>query len=185
MSNVKEYKFVAFDPSITNTAAVVGICGEDRSITPWAGVIFKTKPNSSTKSKIDDYITRCHILFTQVLTYITAYKPDIIFVESPMGSQSNSAAKSFAAMCMMTGAIRTIASEWNCKVITVTPIAVKKAALERNSVEKSEMIDWAMKLWPDFPWHLTSGGRVLNENEHLADCFGIVLAGIDKLNEDA
>lgn len=177
--------FASIDPSFNGMGVISGDFDLDGTIVSKSGVTFSVKPNSSAKSKNEDFVRRCHILFTQVYTYVEAVKPKYIFVEIPMGSQSNKAAKTAAAACMMIGVLKTLTSSWGCQIVTVTPIAVKKAAVGKNSAEKDEILEWAINKWPEFPWERATDGRVLKKNHNLADAFGVTEAGILKLTKNA
>lgn len=66
-------------------------------------------------------------------------------------------------------------------LIEVTPQEVKFAATGFRSGDKQEMIDWAVKTYPDAPWiTVKRGGKqsLTADNEHLADAVAAVHAGL-------
>ena len=94
----------------------------------------------------------------------------IAFVEMPVGSQSARAMMSYGA-CM--GLIASL----DIPVIQLTPTEVKLAAVGDKNATKREMIQWASDLFPDLNW-LRSRGRLIDDNEHLADAIGAINAGL-------
>ena len=176
--------FIALDGSIRNVGLVMGTFDSTGLITPQNGVLFKTQATKNKKlSKVEDFINRCGYLYLQVNNLIGSVKPDYVFIESPMGSKNNAAAKSAAAMCMLAGALRANVANWNGKLITVTPIEVKKAALGVNDASKEDMISWAVEKYPKFPFYKSKNGEVYAYNEHLADAIAVTYAGVSKIEE--
>jgi hypothetical protein len=79
-------------------------------------------------------------------------------------------------------------------IIEVSPMEVKAAVAGRRvkkGASKSEVIAWAAGRWPDAPWLRAKAaargkggaalpkGRLLADNEHLADALAAVAAGVD------
>ena len=97
------------------------------------------------------------------------------FVEVPVGSQS---ARAMASYGICVGVIVA------CPIalIQVTPKEVKMAGFGKASATKDEMIESAVKEYPDAPWlyRKSKGSLVLlNDNEHLADALFAIKAGIN------
>ena len=147
--------FISIDGSLKNVGVVMGTFGPLGNVSPTAGVLFRTEKKSEGT---EDFINRCNYIYMQVNNLVKSYKPRYIFLESPMGSQNNAAAKSNAAMCMLAGALRSNISSWGGELITVTPIEVKKAVLGKNDASKEEMISWAVDKYPDFPFYKRKKG---------------------------
>jgi hypothetical protein len=100
----------------------------------------------------------------------------IAFAEVPSGSQSAAAARALGI------AVGVLAS-CPVPVIEVSPMEVKRVINSNSKVKvsKADVISWAVGLWPKAPWLRLSGkpsGRILKDNEHLADAMAAVIAGI-------
>ena len=99
------------------------------------------------------------------------------FVEVPSGSQSAQAARSL-------GIAVGVLAACPIPVIEVSPMEVKVAVTGDRKVKasKADVIAWAVKRWPEAPWLRMKGGkqkgRILNDNEHLADALATIVAGI-------
>jgi len=104
----------------------------------------------------------------------------IAFVEVPSGSQSASAARSL-------GIAVGVLSGCPVPIIEVSPMEVKIAVTGDRKIKatKEDVINWAVKRWPDAGWilHERNGktwkkGDLQNCNEHLADALATIAAGI-------
>ena len=97
------------------------------------------------------------------------------------GKDANSA----SALGMDMGIFASASNPHN-KLIGVTPIDVKKAALGKNNGSKDEMIEWAMILYPDLNWPMrNSKGKcvpISGKCEHMADAIGVVHAGLQSIH---
>lgn len=98
------------------------------------------------------------------------------FVEVPSGSQSASAAR---ALGIAVGVL----SCCPIPIIEVSPMEVKVAVSgnRKTKANKADIIKWAVRHWPGAPWLRDRGkidGRIINDNEHLADAMATVMAGI-------
>jgi len=98
------------------------------------------------------------------------------FVEVPSGSQSASAARALGI------AVGVLAS-CPIPIIEVSPMEVKVAVSgnRKTKANKADIIKWAVRHWPGAPWLRDRGkidGRIINDNEHLADAMATVMAGI-------
>lgn len=178
-----EYKFIALDPSMTNTGIVVGVIKNDKIEEITHILLSETKKSSDKKvpSGIDT-INRCRTAFDVIREAIQVHKPRVIFAEMPSGSQSAAAMKSYGVTCMMLGALRPVP-------IPVTPTHVKKASVGRKNASKADMIRWAFELYPDLSWLkgsknkmeiIAPDGKYLgNKNEHIADAIAAAHAGVE------
>lgn len=124
--------------------------------------------------KASDELRRARILHSNLQAYCRDRQ--LAFVEVPSGSQSASAARSLGI------AVGVLAS---CPVpiIEVSPMEVKAVVVGRSkgtpNPTKAEMIAWAVKMWPKAPWRRErKSGRLVADNEHLADALATVMAGI-------
>jgi Holliday junction resolvasome RuvABC endonuclease subunit len=123
---------------------------------------------SKTTRKNSDDLDRCR---AQYLGLKEAEKSArIAFVEMPVGSQSARAMMSYGACMALVAAL-------DIPVIQLTPNEVKIAAVDDKNATKREMIDWAFNLFPNAGW-LTSRGRLIDDNEHMADAIGAINAGL-------
>ncbi|UNA00802.1 crossover junction endodeoxyribonuclease [Edwardsiella phage vB_EpM_ZHS] len=110
----------------------------------------------------------------------------VAFAEIPGGNtQSATAAYSL-------GIAVGILASCSVPIIEVSPMEVKAAVAGRKvqkGASKAEIIAWAANNWPEAPWiraaHAASSkgkrleaGRLVNDNEHLADAMATVSAGI-------
>lgn len=100
-------------------------------------------------------------------------KAKAIFVEVPVGSKSARAMASYGVCVGVLGAIRAT----GVQLIEVTATEVKKALTGNGQATKQQMIDQAVKLYPDanYPMHQ---GRVASKAEHVADAIGAIYAGV-------
>lgn len=110
----------------------------------------------------------------------------VAFVEIPSGTQSASAAFGL-------GISVGVLASCPIPIIEVSPMEVKAAVAGRKvtkGASKAEVIEWAAAHWPSAPWmraaHKARGkggvtlpaGRLLDDNEHMADALASVAAGI-------
>ena len=96
-----------------------------------------------------------------------------IFVEVPVGSQSARAMCSYGMCCGILGVMRSQGIQF----IEVTATEVKKALSGDRNASKAQMIEAAMKEYPDanFPMHQ---GKPALKAEHVADAIGSIFAGV-------
>lgn len=107
------------------------------------------------------------------------------FVEIPSGTQNANAAFGL-------GIAVGILSGCPIPIVECNPMEVKAAVAGfkvKQGASKAEIIEWAAKHWPYAPWlkakhkavskgKTLPAGRLLAENEHLADAVAAVAAGI-------
>lgn len=125
----------------------------------------QVRQNSDDLRRAQELVQEFHRL-TQNQTFV--------FAEIPTGAQSATAMKAFGI------AIGVLAS---CPVplIQVQPFETKLASVGTKTASKQEMIEWATELYPKAPWlrlRDKPDGKILNDNEHLADAVAVVHAGI-------
>lgn len=122
--------------------------------------------------KSSDDLRRAIELVTSLRSF--AHGSTLCFAEVPSGSQSASAARSLGIAVGVLGSCPL-------PIIEVSPMEVKKLFATQRSVSKDEIIDWAIKRWPQAPWlraHGRKTGPITKANEHLADAMAVVCAGI-------
>ena len=95
----------------------------------------------------------------------------MIFIETPSGSQSSNAMKSYGATCAIIASI-------NPPTIEVTPNEVKMSSVGNKQASKKDMIKWAYNKYPDVGW-LFYQNKLQNKNEHLADAIAVAYAGVN------
>lgn len=108
------------------------------------------------------------------------------FAEVPSGTQN-------AAAAFGLGIATGILCCCPVPIIEVSPMEVKAAVAGRRvqkGASKREVIEWAAARWPDAPWlraehkarsknGVLPAGRLLDDNEHLADALASVAAGVE------
>lgn len=99
----------------------------------------------------------------------------VCFAEIPSGSQHSRSALGF-------GIAIGVLSASPIPIIEVMPLETKTASVGKKTAAKREIITWASDLYPDASgWLRERGkadGRLIDDNEHLADAVAIVHAGI-------
>ena len=163
-------RIVSIDPSLCNTCLVYSeiVYGVIRIVDSVTIETEKSKLKQVRASS--DLIHRCDVLNRGVQEYIDRWNPEIIFVETPSGSQSASGMKNYGVSCYM---IATLSP----RAIEVTPTEVKKATVGSKTASKHEMIAWAFEKHPEAPWTLRNDFP-LAKQEHMADAIAIIYAGM-------
>ena len=169
-----EYKFVAIDSSMRNTGVVVGRIIDNEIFVDTIHLTTTEKTKNKQVRASSDTVSRCRSTFNFVQDILKKETPNVVFAETPSGSQSSSAMKSYGITCMLIASI-------NPPPIEVTPIEVKMASFGKKTASKKDMIDWAANKYPDLPWFF-HGGKLQAKNEHIADAIAAAHAGI-KTNE--
>lgn len=169
-------KFASIDPSLNNTAIVVGEIFyhvdsmKVAEITVTDSVLIKTEKSRNKKIRASsDMITRCRALFRGVKDFLKEHDPMVIFIETPSGSQSAGGARTYGIVCMLIAGLSPAPIE-------VTPMEVKVAVTNDKVASKEKMIGWAVETYPHLDW-LYFKGKLSPQNEHMADACGIVHAG--------
>jgi Holliday junction resolvasome RuvABC endonuclease subunit len=163
-------KIVSIDPSLRNTALVYS------ELTDGVVKVIDSVTIETEKSKLkqvrasSDLIHRCDVLHRHVNKFLEKHSPEIIFVETPSGSQSASGMKNYGVSCYMIATLTP-------RAIEVTPTEVKKATVGTKTASKHEMIAWAFEKHPEAPWTLRNDFP-LAKQEHMADAIAIIYAGM-------
>jgi|TARA_R110002074_G_scaffold395660_1_gene584308 Holliday junction resolvasome RuvABC endonuclease subunit len=163
-------RIVSIDPSLRNTALVYS------ELTDGVVKVIDSVTIETEKSKLkqvrasSDLIHRCDVLHRHVNKFLEKHSPEIIFVETPSGSQSASGMKNYGVSCYMIATLTP-------RAIEVTPTEVKKATVGTKTASKHEMIAWAFEKHPEAPWTLRNEFP-LAKQEHMADAIAIIYAGM-------
>ena len=167
-------KVLGIDPSLSNCGFVLAeldLTTLDYQVEEVLLIETKKGSDKRTRRNSDD-LERARQL-SETLDMMTT-KAKLAFCEVPVGSQS---ARAMASYGVCIGVLS------HCKIplIQVSPDEVKMAATGRKTATKAEMIEWAVKHYPDAGW-LRRGGNVLGKNEHLADATAAIKAGVKTLD---
>lgn len=167
-------KFLSVDSSLRNTGIAVGHYKKGE-ITIEHILLNQTEKEKNKKIRVSsDTVNRCRSNYDFVHEAIEEYKPQVVFVETPSGSQSSSAMKSYGATCQLIASIKPIPIE-------VTPIEAKMDSVGKKTASKREIIEWAHNKYPNIQW-LTRKVKgeitLIDKNEHMADAIAIAYAAV-------
>lgn len=176
-------KFLSIDSSLRNTGISWGsINGNEVHI---EGILLHQTEKSKNKQvrASSDTIRSCRSTYTFLIGKIKEINPQVIFVETPSGSQSASGMKSYGATCQLIGSIYP-------PPVEVTPNEAKIASTGNKKATKAEIIKWAYDKYPNLDW--VKSGKILKssvqvtgtlhlsgDNEHCADSIAVVHAGVN------
>lgn len=159
---------IGIDPSMANTALVAMDLDTMKVIDSLLIETEKTKKKQVRASS--DTISRCTELISGTSNFLNKYSRYVIAGETPSGSQSSSAMKSYGISCFLLALYG---------VLQVTPDEVKKASVGSGTASKDQMIAWAMEKHPEAPWKITkSTGKPALKMEHMADAIGVIYAAM-------
>ena len=165
-------RFLAIDSSLANTGVAWGEYNKGVFSVQGVDMVSTEKTKNKSVRASSDTIERCSQTLSFLRKHLNVIEPDVIFVETPSGSQNSSAAKSYGIVCML---IATLSPS----PIQVTPIEVKQATVGKKTASKQEMIDWSYSKHPDADgWQLRKG-EPLKKMEHVSDAIAIAYAGIE------
>ena len=163
-------RVLSIDPSLRNTCLVYSEI-EDRVVRVIDAITIETEKSKQKQVRASsDLIQRCDVLHRSVQECVEKWDPQIIFVETPSGSQSASGMKNYGASCYLIATLRP-------RAIEVTPTEVKMATVGTKTASKHEMITWAFEKHPEAPWTLRNDFP-LAKQEHMADAIAIIYAGM-------
>lgn len=168
------------DPSLRNTGLAKGVydtVSEKLQITSL--FLAETDKQSGKQVRVNsDDLRRGSIVASAIHYWLQGCA--VAFAEIPSGAQSANAAK---ALGIATGVLSTVGviGPFKGRLVQVMPQEVKKLATGSKVADKNEMVDWAVRNWPDAGW-LRKGkgntGDLVKKNEHLADACAAIHAGI-------
>jgi hypothetical protein len=171
-------KIVGFDPSMRNWGIAYGtfdVLTKDVIITS-LDIAKTTKSKDKTIRTNSSDLDRAETLAESALAAVQGAQA--VFVEVPVGSRSAVAAKSYGMCIGILGALRANGISF----FLVTPDEVKAVSGIKNA-SKKEMIEWAMKKYPDINWPMQTElgvtSVVVSTAEHMADAVAAIHAGIN------
>lgn len=167
-------KVLGIDPAYTHVGLVLA------DIDPVTGAVVGTpllrlvvtKPGKEKKTvrKSSDDLRRCRELHTALVPLVA--QAHVVCAEMPVGSQNASAMKGVGACTMLLAMIQK-------PLIELTPEEVKLASVGKKTATKKEVIAWAYDRHPEAAWLRLNDkptGRLINDNEHIADALGVIEA---------
>ena len=164
-------KFISIDSSLRSTGIAIGRIINGEILVDRIVLVETAKTQNKQVRASSDTIVRCKKTHDFIHEWINHERPMIIFAETPSGSQSSSAMKSYGATCMLIASMKP-------SPIEVTPTEVKVASVGTKTASKKEMIEWVHNKYPNVQWDKNKDGSLKNKNEHMADAIAIVYAGI-------
>jgi len=162
---------MGIDPSLRNTGIAIALVDTDtNSIESIIALsLAQTKPGPKNQRKSSADYEAALVLTSTIKRRIHEFNPKVVFAEIPSGSQSSRGT-------MSAGISIGIMASTSPQPIEVTPQQVKLQSCGILTATKDEMIEWAVGLYPDAPWHMR-GGKIKKSNEHLADAIAVIHAG--------
>lgn len=160
--------FVAIDSSLANTGVAVGFIENEDIVIEKINLVSTSKDKTKQIRVSSDTVNRCRQTHRFVLNILNEVKPDVIFVETPSGSQMANGMKNYGATCQLIAALEPEPFE-------VTPIEVKVGSVNDKTASKQKIINWAYNLYPSLGW-LFHAGKLQDKNEHMADAIAIAYA---------
>jgi len=98
-----------------------------------------------------------------------------VFCETPVGSQSSAAMKSYG-MCL--GLLGVMQSQSN-NIITVSAESIKVFLCDNKKASKHDVINAVYEIFPNLDWPTKrDGSLVTTKAEHIADAIGAVMVGV-------
>lgn len=165
---------ISIDASLNNIGLTVW--REDEIVS--AKLLRHNEKHSKKEKKGDIRIARIKENFEFVKEALDKYQPQIVYIESPTGSQDSSAMISYTFELALIAYIQTL----SYKVCTVTPMQAKKSLTGNKNADKKEVMAAVREKYPYAPFPENSKGEWYAYCEHLCDSVAIYLAGIDKKN---
>jgi Holliday junction resolvasome RuvABC endonuclease subunit len=163
-------KFLAIDSSLAHTGVAVGKIINDSLYIEGIYLCETEKTKNKQVRASSDTIERCRQTHKFVHDLIKTHKPDVIFVETPSGSQSAAGMKSYGTTCQLIAGLYP-------ESIEVTPQETKVASVNDKTASKRAIIDWAYDKYPLLSW-IYDGKKLQNKNEHMADAIAIAHAAV-------
>lgn len=161
----KNIKIASFDPSLRNFGIAKAVYNGKVELKDLS--LIKTKPNKKLNRGEDDL--RCARKIIEEINPIIKWA-DYVVAEIPVGSQSARAAWTLG---IVLGILATIPN-----LIEVSATEAK-AVTGNKRASKKKVTKWATSRYPDANW-LYYRGRLVNDNEHLADAVCALHAAINR-----
>lgn len=170
-------RVAGIDPGMRNSGVAVATYDLDTGgydIDHVAIVQTQRQVTKMVRQNSDDYRSAREMI-RGVDKVLVKHGVQFVFAELPTGAQSARAMFAF-------GITTAIMAGLTPPLIQVTPSEVKLASAGKKTATKEEMMQWAMKKWPNLPW-LTRKlkGEIVpvGDNEHLADACACIPAGLE------
>lgn len=170
-------KVAGFDPSLTHwgiAEAELDLNGGYLS-TPKLTIVEPTELKGKQVRNNSNDLHRSEQLSRFAIE--SAKNAQAVFVEVPVGSQSARAMASYGICVGVLGSIRAM----DIPIIEVTATETKLALTGLKNASKKQMIEAALKLYPDanWPWYNRKGETLMADKaEHVADAVGTIHAGV-------
>lgn len=164
-------RIMSIDSSLANTGVAIGYYFNGEIEITSIDLTETVKDKSKMIRASSDTIIRCRQTYNFVMNIYNEFQPQIVFAETPSGSQNSSAMKSYGATCQLI-------ATFPIPPIEVNPREVKLLSVGNDKATKKEMIEWASKLYPNLKWDRNKNGSLKNKNEHMADAIAIAISGI-------
>lgn len=164
---------LGMDPSLRNWGLALGELDLDTGELLWLKLdVIKPKEETSKQvRKNSKDLELAELLVKGISPWVNQAK--IIFVETPVGSQSARAMASYGVCVGILGALRAAGAN----LVEVSALEVKKALTGKKDATKNLMITTALRLYPEAKWPLYKGKPALT-CEHMADAVGTIHAGV-------
>lgn len=179
-----QLRVVGFDPSLTNWGIAAGVYYPNTKLVEIEDLQLgqPVVPKGKQVRQNSKDLAAAEQLMSTALSAIETHKPQAIFVEVPVGSQSARAMASYGICVGILGALRASGTPF----FELTPVEVKLAAVGDKKATKQQMIDWAMQRHPKAPWPMyrQNGERLVSsaKAEHMADAVATIYAGVQTPN---
>ncbi len=167
-------KFISVDPSLNNTAVVVGVIYNDK-IVPQEYTLIQTHPPKKGEPKIKNLVYRVRHILKTLKEIVDRENADCCFAELPTGSQSSTASIGVGVSCSIISVL--------CENTTyVTASEVKISAVGNKNATKKEIMKYCEDKYPDFNFERKKDGTLVEGRmEHVCDAICIAEAGFKKL----
>lgn len=161
------------DPSLRNWGVAKGILDLDSGNFELLSIdVITTQDIKSKQVRQNSSDLRSATTLAESMLELSGWAK-VAFVECPVGSQSARGMTSYGVCVGVLGAMRASGLE----LIEVTPEEVKLSMTGKGTATKAEMIEAAVKCYPDADWPRAKG-KVLNKAEHMADAISTIHAGV-------
>lgn len=170
-------KFVSIDPSLRNTGIVWGEIVDGKTLTTGGHHLVQTEKSKNKQVRVSsDIITRCRKIHQGIAAVIIDVNPNVIFVETPSGSQSSAAMRSYGICCALIAMITP-------PPIEITPQELKKNVMGSLTASKAQIISYVEGKYPNLklPTKTQKGGVttvIASKAEHIADAVCAAEAGL-------
>lgn len=174
---MKHIPVIGFDPSLTHWGWVKAHAKLDGTFEVVDMGIIETN-NEDTKKGVrleSDNLKRSKELYEGMVEVCDGQAMAI--TELPLFNSYIKGAQGLARSGIVVG----ILGACPIPIIQVFPKNVKMLAVGSKNADKTEIVDWAVRKFPDAPWRYRTlrGKQVLkNDNEHIADAVAIINAGL-------